>query len=80
MARVFDHTSAVCLDVEVNPKTQQTETKAVPEGSGPFPLDEYGSDELLMVELYRVFKERFDKMNKHFDRMTSLFNRQEEIF
>ena len=68
MARVCDHNinSAVCLDVEVNPKMPQTESKTVPEGNSPFPNHhEFGSGEPTMAELYRLLKERFAGTNTH---------------
>ena len=65
----------VCFGADVNPKMPRTETKAVPEGNGPIPHDDYGSGEPIMAELYRVFKEGFYRMNKHFDIMTNKFDR-----
>ena len=62
MSRVFDHStsSAVCLDVEVNPTLPRTESKAVPEGKDSFPYDDYGSGELTMEEICRIFAEELD--------------------
>ena len=57
--------SGVCLDVEVNPKMPWVESKAIPEGDGPFAQhDEFRSGEPTMAELYRMsekwWKEYFD--------------------
>ena len=57
--------SEVCLNDEVNSKMPRTKSKAVPEGNGSVPHDEYGSGELTKVKLYRVLKVRFDRSNKH---------------
>ena len=79
VARMFNHTSAACLDVEVNPKMPRIKNNAVPEGNGPVPHDDYRSGEPTMAEL-QAFKEGFNRMNKQFKRTTSLFNRQEKRF
>ena len=37
------------------------ESEAVPEGNGPVPQqEEFGSSELTLADVYRLFKERFD--------------------
>ena len=56
----------------------RNESKAVPESNGPAPHDDYGYGEPTMAELYRMLKERSDRMDKNFDRMTSHFGRQEK--
>ena len=60
MAKVFNHTSAVCLGVEVNPKISRTDSKAVPEGNDSFPHDDYRPSRLTMGEIYRVFAQELD--------------------
>ena len=44
--------------------------KAVPKGNGPIPhQDEFGFREpTMMVDFYRMFEERFDRMNKNLDK------------
>ena len=45
--------------------------KAVPEGNGPVPYhDEFGSREPTMVDLYRMFEEKIDAINKNLGRMS----------
>ena len=61
VARVFDHTSRVCLDVEVSPKMPWTKSKAVSEGNGPLLHDESGFGKLKMVELYRVLNSLLER-------------------
>ena len=53
------------------------ENKAVPESSGPVPLqEEFGSGEPTLADLYRLFKERFDRQLKI---MKSCFVKMDEI-
>ena len=41
------------------------ESEPVSEGNGPVPQqEEFGSGELTLVDVYRLFKERFDKQLK----------------
>ena len=57
MARMFDHTGEVCLDVEVDPKMPRTMSKAISEDNGAIPQDESEFGGLTMEETYRVFSE-----------------------
>ena len=53
------------------------ENKAVPEGNGPVPQqEEFGSGEPTLVDLYRLFEERFDRQLKI---MKSCFENMNEI-
>ena len=71
MARVFDHTSAVCLSAKVNHEIPRTKSSAVPEGNVPFPHVDYGSGEpTMMAVVYRLLKQGFNKLNKHLDKLT----------
>ena len=47
------------------------QSKAVPEGNGPvLHHDEFGSDESMMADIYRLLEEILDRINKNvFDRM-----------
>ena len=65
----------MCLDVGVNPKIPRTKSKAVPEGNGPFPHDEYGSCEPTTADIYPLLKERFDKTDKHLKKLTGEMKR-----
>ena len=52
-------------------------SKIVPEGNGPVPQqEEFGSDQPALADVYRLFKERFDRQLKdiqnHFDKMDEL--------
>ena len=45
------------------------ESEPVPEGSGPVPQqEEFGSGELTLADVYRLFKERFDSCFDRRDR------------
>ena len=53
-------------------------SKAVSEGSGPFPhQDLFGPDQPTMVDLHRIIEERFDKSGRYLDRMKSHFDQQD---
>ena len=80
MARVFDNTSGVCLDVKVSLKIPRTESKVVSEGNGPAYPDESGSGKPTMVENLWVLKRSFEEMDNHFDRMKSRFDQQDKWF
>ena len=49
-------------------------SKAVPEGNGLVPQPDFGPDRPTLVDIYRLFKERFDRqlnrMKSHFDELT----------
>ena len=68
MARVFYRTSD--LGAEVNSNMSRNRSKAVPEGNGPVPhRGEFGSGEPTMADLYQMFKNNFDRMDKNLDMM-----------
>ena len=75
MARAYDHTGVVCLDVKVSPKTPRTKSKAVSKGNGPIPQDKYGFGGLTMKKMYRVLAEEH---GSYFDRKTNHFNQRFE--
>ena len=53
------------------------ESEAVPEGNGPVPQqEEFGSGEPTLADVYRFFKEEFDRQQKIMDRC---FDRQEKM-
>ena len=54
MARAFDHTKAVCLDVKNSPKMSRTKSKAVSDGNDPIPQDTAGYGKLTMAEIHRA--------------------------
>ena len=46
------------------------ESEAVPEGNGPVPQhEEFGSGEPTLPDVYRMFKERFDRWDRKLDEM-----------
>ena len=46
------------------------ESEAVHEGNGPIPQqEEFGSDEPTLADVYRMFKERFDRWDRKLDEM-----------
>ena len=48
----------------------QKESKAIPKGNGPVPQqEEFGSDEPTLADVYRTFKERFDRWDRKLDEM-----------
>ena len=45
--------------------------KAIPEDNGPIPYqDKFGSREPTMADVYRIFEERFDRMDKNLERVS----------
>ena len=53
------------------------ESKAVPEGNGPVPQqEEFGSGEPTMADVYRMFKERFDRSDRYRYSMRSQLDQQ----
>ena len=64
MVRVYKHTSAVGLGAEVNPKMLRPKVLSAGKGHVAY-LNESGPT---MMELYRVLKQGFDKMNRRVDR------------
>ena len=53
------------------------ENEAVPEGNGPArQQEEFGSDQPMLADLYRLFEERFDRQLKI---MKSCFEKMDEI-
>ena len=56
----------------------RNDSKAVSEGNdGPVPLqEEFGSGQLTLVDVYRVFKERFDQSDRYWYSMRSCFDQQ----
>ena len=47
------------------------ESKVAPEGIGPVRhYDEFGSRELTVADLYRIFEKRLDRMDKHLGRVS----------
>ena len=59
-------------EVRLPGEMPRKQDKAVPEGNGPVPHhDKFGSDEPpMMLELYRMIKERFGRSKKQFDDLT----------
>ena len=53
------------------------ESKAVPEGNGPVPQQEkFGSGQLTLADVYRMFKERFDRSDRYRISMRSQLDQQ----
>ena len=53
------------------------ESKAGPEGNGPVPQqEEFGSGEPTMADVYRMFKERFDRSDRYRYSMRSQLDQQ----
>ena len=44
-------------------------SKAVPEGNGPVPHDEVWPNQPTVADLYRIVKERFDKLDRKLDEL-----------
>ena len=63
------------LDVEGCPNMPRNWSKAAPEGNGPVSeQEEFGSGQLMLADVYRVVKERFDQSDKYWDSMMSHFD------
>ena len=64
------------LDIVVYPNMPRNWSKAVPEGKGPVPQqEEFGTDQPTLADVYRLFKERFDRQLKL---IKSRFDQQDE--
>ena len=73
----FHHSSV--LGAEISPEMPRNMTKAVLEGNGPVPHnDEFGCGEPMMVDLYRMLKNNFDRMDNNLDRMLSHLCQQDK--
>ena len=58
------------LDVESYPNMPRNRSKAVPKGNSPAPQqDEFGSNQLTLADVYRLFEERFDRQLKIMDEL-----------
>ena len=67
------------LDVEVYPEMPRKWSKAVSEGNNPVPhQDEIGPDQPTVAALYRMIKERFDKLDRNLERMMRYFDQQDK--
>ena len=72
---MFDHTSRVCLDVEVCPNMPRAKRKAISGANFPILQHKSGFGGLTIEEIYRVFAEKLDRC---FDRKTSHFDQRFE--
>ena len=70
MARVFNHTSRVCLDFKLSPKIPRTRSKTVSEGNDIVPHDKSGFSEATMDETYRVLRKTFNRIDRHLEELT----------
>ena len=55
------------------------ESEAVPESNGPVPQqEEFGSSELTLVGVYRMFKERFDRWDRKLDNVAKYWQSMDQ--